>query len=104
MTDEQIRDAEIAARVIAMGDWAGPSTATETEREAAMERLHRLRIETWRRGINPPKLEDAEKYRHHIARNERKLAELLPTGDLNRIYAIRVRLAVSADELAYINA
>lgn len=109
MTDNQLFDLKNEMTVI-IGAFFNPWLNDECQqrdiesREAALETLHYVRMELWRRGFTTPDAELRETYERRLAQGAERLAKAEASGDIARdkIYVARNMIRDHEDKLAWI--
>lgn len=102
LIDYQYEQQEIMQR--ADNPFAPNKNVTTEQRDAALETLHDIRIEGWRRGWNGvPVEENRAEYERHVARNIQRVDAAKATGKAPAIYAKMNMLRTSEDRLFWID-
>ena len=107
MSDRELIDYQYEQQEIMQREdnpFAPNKNVTIEQRDAALETLHDIRIEGWRRGWNGvPVEENRAEYERHVARNIQRVDAAKATGQAPTIYAKMNMLRTSEDRLFWID-
>ena len=75
----------------------------DEQREAALDALHEIRVEWWRRGVGAPAEEKRANFERWLARGREQLAAAMASGNPAFIYAKRQVVRENEDRLSWID-
>lgn len=110
MTDNELRDLQYEAKEILNRRYAervvavtvNSMVATVEERERALNVLHEIRLEMWRRGYVVPTADRRDDYMRHLDKHTERYETAKASGDVVKMFDIRQSIEDLQDKLDWI--